>query len=146
MADVLDPEVRHLLKAQSSALRGVEELVDVTDAFRDTVRLIAHRMVGNAVTELFLFQVVQLSELGTGWSSSFENGNAQSDRRDDVMFELITEMCGIPCTLRLRGDRLTIKGNNGFERSAAFPNLDRSNRGELARTLDELLLKWWNGG
>ena len=62
------------------------------------------------------------------------------------MFDLITGMGGIPCTLRLRGDRLTVKGSNGFETSASFPNLDRGNRADLARTLDGLLLSWWNGG
>jgi hypothetical protein len=142
-----DPDTLHLLKSQGSSLKRIEELVDVSEEFKDTVRFVAHRTIANQHVNLYLYQVPQLSELGTGFGSSFEDGGHQSDRRDDVVLHFITEMCGIPCTIRIRGEDLSIWGRSrDNRRSAPFPALTHGNRAALAGVLDDLLSWWWNNG
>jgi len=141
---MIDDESRELFLSQANALSGIEHLVGVDDSFKDTVRFVAHRVLANEKVHLFLYQVSQLSELGTGFGGSFGNGGTQSDRRDDVQLSFITGICGIPCTIRLRGDEITIRATNGF-RKDTLPNIADSRRAALASTLDHLVNCWWNG-
>jgi len=141
---MIDDESRKLFISQANALSGIEHLVGVDAAFKDMVRFVAHRILANEKAHLFLYQVSQLSELGTGFGGSFGNGGTQSDRRDDVQMDFITGICGIPCTIRLRGNEITIRAADGFKRDT-LPNMGESGRATLAGTLDHLVDCWWNG-
>lgn len=67
----------------------------MSDQFKETVRLVAFRVLANTRVRLHLYALAQPSELGTGMSSSFDQGSTQSERRDDVMMEFTTPGGGV---------------------------------------------------
>lgn len=139
-----------LLEDQHQVFRNIDKLVEVDESFRDLLRFLILRIVGNKYERLFCYQIAQLSELGTGFSSSWHNGGVQSDRRDDVVLSFITTMCGQSLNLRLRGDELCLRGGtddvyrykNHYVR---LPLLSYENREKSAAKIDRLVDRWHYG-
>lgn len=131
-----DPEHAGLVRDQARAVQAIAGLVDVSDGYKDTLLAVVGRVTGNRYVPLHLYQAVQLSELGTGFDSSFEKGNAQSRVREDVVLNFITGICGSRLGLRVFSDR--------FEWRETGPNGTHGfgSRAELAKAVDRNVDAW----
>jgi hypothetical protein len=144
--NVLSENDRSLAQDNWRCLSQIDTLTDVQDGFRETLRLLAYRVMGNPAARMNLYIIAQLSEMGTGFSSTFENGGTQSDRRDDVFLWFTSFGGGFK--IRLRGDLLTLIGEDGrgIVGIRTIPLHDRarvSTRTEICGTIDELFGEWW---
>lgn len=145
--NVMDEEELGLVADTTRCLADIDRFIDVSDQFKETVRLIAFRILGNTKVRLHLYIMVQLSELGTGLFSSFERGSMQSDRRDDVMMEFTTPGGGVGFNLRLRERTLTLRKQmrqGSIVREIPLHEWsDNGPRKIIATAVDELLAEWW---
>lgn len=145
--NVMDEEELGLVGAGSRCLADIDRLVEVSDQFKETVRLVAFRVLGNTRVRLHLYIMVQLSELGTGMFSSFERGSTQSERRDDVMMDFTTPGGGVGFSLRLRGQTLTLSKwmrQGSIVREIPLHEWsDNGPRKAITSAVDEMLAEWW---
>lgn len=147
---VMNDETNGLLGDQRVALKKIDELFEVDESYKNTLRFLVYRMIANPLARIFCYQIAQLSELGTGIGSSWENGGVQSDHRDDVVINLIDRVGGQTLNLRLQRDILIVWGNSrGTRRSkdhyVRFPNLTWENREQLAGKIDRIMERWYFG-
>lgn len=145
--NVMDEEELGLVAAASRCLADIDRLIEVSDQFKETVRLVAFRVLANTRVRLHLYALAQPSELGTGMSSSFDQGSTQSDRRDDVMMEFTTPGGGVGFSLRLRGQALTLRMRMDwgtlFRKIPLHEWSDNGPRGIIASAVDAMLSEWW---
>lgn len=146
---VLDDYERGIAADNWKCLRQIDEMIDVSDSYRETLRLIVFRVMSNPAIRLNFYIFAQLSEMGTGFYGTFETGGTQSDRRDDAIMWFSTFTGSVGFRIRLRGTELTFldQMNRGSEINRTIPLVDVHELGEarmsICAMIDELFKHWW---
>lgn len=127
-------------------LKKIDELVGVSEGYKSACRAVALRFMSYQDRFRCFYAVAQLSEFGTGWNSSFENGNAQSKRRDDVQLDFITSVGGTRAQAWLIGWTIKFCVRTGAFESAWTANVDFKDLDHLLRIVDAAInFQWTNG-
>lgn len=147
----MDEEQLQMVADNWRCLSRIDKLIDVTDCYRETLRLIAYRVMANPTLRMHLYIFAQLSEMGTGFNGTFENGGMQSDRRDDVIMWFSSLRGGLGFRMRLRADDLSLLTDGDGKREPIrriVPLHDIYNaetRVAICAAVDDMFRAWWEG-
>lgn len=142
----MDHEEESLRKSESIAFGEILKLVDVSDEYKDDIRLIAATVISNPYLDMKFYLLGQLSELGTGFDSSFENGGTQSDIREDVLMNFISQYCGSSLDLRVRGKDVTLRPRYSQFKEPSQTFQLRGDRAQKIHVINLTVAHWWNYG